>query len=220
MLRTYRPLSADGSLVEDHPLQNRARSVLASTALVLSLMLIATSSVAAQGVATLRTPGPDAQATEAPTEEAAEGQEAILAFAQCMRDEGIDFPDPQFGVGGGFFGGRGDGDGDGPAFDFQGTEFRSALESCGSFLEALQPDLDPEQQAEQAEQGLAFAQCMRAEGIDFPDPDPSGNFGFRGRADAPFDFGSDDFQAAFETCQTNEGFGFGPGGGGPGGDSN
>ncbi len=203
--------------MEDHPLHTLARSTLASTTLALSLVLVATSSVAAQGVATLRTPGPDAQATEAPAEESVDGQEAILAFAGCMRDAGIDFPDPQFGVGGGFFGGRGgDGDGDGPGFDLQSSEFQAALEGCGSFLEALRPDLDPEQQAEQAEQQLAFAQCMREEGIDFPDPDPDGNFGLRGRADAPFDFGSNEFQSAFETCQTNVGSGFGPGGGGPG----
>ena len=32
--------------------------------------------------------------------------------------------------------------------------------------------VDPEQQAEQNEQLLAYAECMRREGIDFPDPDP------------------------------------------------
>jgi hypothetical protein len=208
--------SARESLKEDILMQPLARMTLVPITLAVSLLLITSAAAAAQ-VATLRTPDPDALAPQAQVEEGPEGQEAILAFAACMRDNGIDFPDPQFGVGGGFFGG-GRGDGDGPPFDFQSAEFQGAFQTCGTFLQALQPDLDPEQQAEQGEQQLAFAQCMRDEGIDFPDPDPDGGFGFGrgGGADAPFDFQSDEFQTAFGICQTNVGFGFGPGGGGPG----
>lgn len=164
-------------------------------ALMLSLPIL----TSAQGVATLRTPGPDAEATAAPQQEADE-QEAILGFAACMRDNGIDFPDPQFGVGGGFFGGGGGL----PNVDFRSSEFLDAMESCESFLAALQPELDPEQQAEQVEQQVAFAQCMRERGLDFPDPDPVGGFDI-GSLRGPdgrlaFDPFSVEFLAASSSC--------------------
>ena len=47
---------------------------------------------------------------------------------------------------------------------------------------------------------LNFAQCMREEGIDFPDPKP-GEFGFFAFRDAGIDFQSEDVQEAFEICQ-------------------
>lgn len=166
---------------------------------LLMLLLLSSSGVVAQ-VATLRTPDPDAEASTAPSEEL-DGEEAILAFVACLRDNGIDLPDPQFGAEGGRFGGNGEGFAD---IDFMSREFLDAMESCQSLLEALQPDIDPEQQAEQNEQLLLFAECMRSEGIDFPDPDPirgltigsmRGEDG--GLAIDPF---SPEFQAASSTC--------------------
>lgn len=47
---------------------------------------------------------------------------------------------------------------------------------------------------------LEFSQCMREEGIDFPDPTP-GEFGFFAFRDADIDFGSEAVQEAFEICQ-------------------
>ena len=47
---------------------------------------------------------------------------------------------------------------------------------------------------------LEFAQCMREEGIDFPDPKP-GEFGFFAFRDADIDFNSEAVQDAFEICQ-------------------
>jgi hypothetical protein len=183
-------------------------------ALAMGLILSVFAGASAQ-VATLRTPDPDAEASAAPQDQAElSGQETILAFAACMRENGVDMDDPQFGVGGALFGG---GDGDGPGFDPQSPTFQAAFESCGSLLAALQPDLDPAQQAEQAERQLALAECMRGHDIDFPDPDPDGGFGFRAGAGG-LDFQDPDFQDAFQACQQElGGFGFGPGGGGPGG---
>ena len=171
------------------------RTVPISLVLLLA-MLISTSALASAQVATLRTPGPDAEASEVPSEEL-DGQEAILQFAGCMRDEGIDFPDPQFGLGGAF--------GGPPAgSDFLSSDFLDAMEACQSLLQSLQPDVDPEQQAEENEQLIAFAECMRGEGLDFPDPDP-----VRGYTIAQFrsedgglliDPFSADFQRASTTC--------------------
>jgi hypothetical protein len=161
--------------------------------------LIASSMGAAAQVATLRTPDPDAAASAPPSEEV-DGEEAILAFVGCLRDKGIDIPDPQFGAEGSRFGNA-------AAFasiDFMSSDFLDAMESCQAFLEALQPEVDPQQQAEQNEQLLVFAECMRREGVDFPDPDPirgltigsmRGEDG--GLAIDPF---SPEFQAASTTC--------------------
>ena len=115
----------------------------------------------------------------------------------CAR-YGIDFPDPRFGGGGGLFGGGLAG------LDFMSSDFLDAMESCQSFLSALQPELNPEQQAEQREQEVAFARCMREQGLDFPDPDPTTGFSlgaFRGDdGGLVFDPFSSEFLVASSTC--------------------
>ncbi len=65
-------------------------------------------------------------------------QEQALAFSKCMRDHGIDMPDPQFSTdGGGAFSisvGGPDGTGpttNGPLVDFNSKEFKAASEACG-----------------------------------------------------------------------------------------
>jgi hypothetical protein len=55
----------------------------------------------------------------------------LLEFAQCMRDEGIDFPDPQFS-GGGVTVQIGGPDGDG--IDPSSEAFQAAQEACGELL--------------------------------------------------------------------------------------
>ncbi len=143
----------------------RTRS--AATPLLVLLMLLSLGAAAHAQVATLRTPDPQAAASEAPADEV-DGEEAILGFVACLRDNGLDLPDPQFGPEGVRFAD--------PSvmasIDFRSPEFLDAMEACGDLLAALQPEIDPAQQAEQTEQLLSFAECMRGEGIDFPDPDP------------------------------------------------
>jgi len=99
-------------------------------------------------------------------------RDAMLAFARCMREHGVDMPDPQPGQGGGFtitVGGPNDPDA-GP--------FAEADEACrdllgkpgDGFTDSMQ--LTPEDQ----QKFLDYAECMRDHGIDFPDPAPvSGN---------------------------------------------
>lgn len=70
------------------------------------------------------------------------------------------------------------------------------------------------------EAALQFAECMRGEGLDFPDPtvDADGNPSFDGAiragADGGLDLRSEEGQAALNTCRDlTEGFTFGRGGG-------
>ena len=122
-------------------------------------------------------------------------EEGVLEFAQCMREEGINFPDPTFDIDGN------------PQFDNleieNEEEFESAFENCEDILRNALPeqfDLDPEVEAALVDASLEFSQCMRDQGIDFPDPKP-GEFGFFAFRDADIDFSSEAVQEAFEICQ-------------------
>ena len=122
-------------------------------------------------------------------------EEGVLDFAQCMREEGINFPDPTFDIDGN------------PQFDNleieNEEEFENAFENCEDILRNALPeqfDLDPEVEAALVDASLEFSQCMRDQGIDFPDPKP-GEFGFFAFRDADIDFSSEDVQEAFEICQ-------------------
>lgn len=100
----------------------------------------------------------------------AEFQDAMLAYAKCMRSHGVDMPDPTFddeghvqieapGPGGGKAG---------PAED----AFRKADDACHHIVEDAMPQvrLSPEEQAEMQDRMLAMARCMRSKGHDMPDP--------------------------------------------------
>ena len=122
-------------------------------------------------------------------------EEGVLEFAQCMREEGINFPDPTFDIDGN------------PQFDNleieNEEEFESAFENCEDILRNALPeqfDLDPEVEAALVDASLEFSKCMRDQGIDFPDPKP-GEFGFFAFRDADIDFSSEAVQEAFEICQ-------------------
>jgi hypothetical protein len=121
-------------------------------------------------------------------------EEAMLAFARCMREHGVDVPDPQV-------------DGNGRVtFRLarpRGNEhkFREAQEACGKYLENARPrNLSPEQEQEMREAMLAFAKCMREHGVDIPDPQfgEGGGAGLRLRNVNPND---PKFREAEEACR-------------------
>jgi hypothetical protein len=98
-------------------------------------------------------------------------EEALLAYARCMREHGVDVPDPQVDE---------DGRTEFRLVRPRGNEekFQEAQEACGEHLENARPrNLDPEQEQEIREAMLAFAKCMREHGVDMPDPE----FGEGGR---------------------------------------
>ena len=102
-------------------------------------------------------------------------EELALQFAECMRDEGIDWPDPITLADGSIdlLGGQGPeaiGAGDGRIDDAT----QASLEVCGPIIEGASflpgaGDID----AETEDQLLEFAQCLRDNGIDVTDPDLS-----------------------------------------------
>ncbi|GGT65674.1 hypothetical protein GCM10010177_23370 [Actinomadura citrea] len=90
-------------------------------------------------------------------------EDAQLKFAQCMRENGVDVPDPGSGDEHALRLGKG---GD-------RSKLEAALKKCQSWLQAggKMPDLkDPKVR----DQYVKFAQCMREHGVDIPDPGPDG----------------------------------------------
>jgi hypothetical protein len=115
--------------------------------------------------------GTSGSAEESP---APSDEDQARQFAECMRAEGIDIPDPQPGTGPAA-GGKG---GPGVAIRIEGggenkAKVDAAMQKCREYLPnggEMKP-LTPEQLERQRE----LAKCMRANGVpDFPDPDPNG----------------------------------------------
>jgi hypothetical protein len=123
------------------------------------------------------------------TEGSAADTDPLLAFAACMRENGLDdFEDPIVGS---------DGKVEFPNKAESGTEddFKAAFDVCGPLLEGTVPgaaktDADT---AEAVDSLVEFARCMRAAGFDMPDPDASGQFPEFNKDNAEFD-------AAYEQC--------------------
>ncbi len=169
-----------------------AGAALAALALTLALAACGGEESAAE-VASLGGATTTAE-DDATSSEEGDPEEALLAYARCMREHGIDVPDPQM-------------DGSGRA-TFQlvrprGNEqkFEEAQEACSKHLENARPrNLDPEQEQEIREAMLAFAKCMREHGVDMPDPE----FGEAGRGTVRMrgaDPNDPDFREAEEACR-------------------
>ena len=113
--------------------------------------------------------------------------EANRRFAQCMREHGVDMPDP--GPDGNL------------QFDPNAGGDRNKAIAAASACQQLLPNggdlknLTPEQ----LDQGRAFAKCMREHGVDMPDPDP--NTGLSALLNGSIDFNSPAFKAAADACQ-------------------
>jgi hypothetical protein len=95
-------------------------------------------------------------------------QEAALKHAQCMRRHGVDVPDPKPGAGL-IVNGK----------EVNPEQLERAQRACDKEVGKLPvPQLSEKDQQEFREAALKHARCMRAQGIDFPDP----TFGANGEA--------------------------------------
>jgi hypothetical protein len=106
--------------------------------------------------------GEDTPSAAGSAESKDKARQAELKFASCMREEGIDMPDPSadgkrvFKVGG--------------DSGISPEEFERASKACEKYRKGIRPELTEEEQQEFKENALAHARCMREHGIDFPDP--------------------------------------------------
>jgi hypothetical protein len=179
-----------------------------------------------QGIASLDAATGDSTSTTAAAEEV-DSEQAMLDYAQCMRDNGVDMEDPTLDENGNFQMVRPSGGGEGGAFDPADREaMQAASEACSQYLEGITQQFDRPDMTEMQDMLLEYAQCMRDNGVDMEDPDftadEGGGMGTGGRLGfdmSQYDTSDPVFQAASEACQEIFGSSGLPGmmGGGPGG---
>ncbi|MFD0856506.1 hypothetical protein ACFQ07_29980, partial [Actinomadura adrarensis] len=134
------------------------------------------------GVATAG--GASAAKASASASKSLSSEDARLKFAQCMRQNGVDMPDPQ------------------PGSDFRmearknidRAKMQAAMQKCRQHLQGAGGGVDP-QDPEVRDALLKFAQCARQNGIDMPDPSPDG-----GGAEAILNLGRAELEKARKLC--------------------
>lgn len=140
-------------------------TTLAAPALAGLLLLAGCGTGSDPGVASVSGDGSAAPSSAASQDPA----DAALAYAQCMRENGMpDFPDPKVDADGRIQIDARVGSGGSDPADL------AALDSANEVCEHLLPtqDLSEEDEARQQDAALAYARCMRENGVpDFPDPD-------------------------------------------------
>jgi hypothetical protein len=155
---------------------------LVALAIVALLILSACSSGDGDGVASAG--GEQGPANPAQTDDAAprDGDAQALIFAGCMRDNGVDMPDPgpgQEGLGAAF---------QAVAGDYDRETLQQAIAAC----QDLMPQYASAEHADDEWQ-LELAECLREQGLDV--------------SDKPFDdahsgaIDVDEFSAAMEVCR-------------------
>jgi hypothetical protein len=186
---------------------------------------VASLSTTPTGEATTGTGTGDTSGDATGTTAVVDPTDAPLKFAKCMREHGIDMPDPTIGAGGEVtmqIGGPPGGAND-PGNAPDPKEVDAANKACQHFMDDASKSFDPpsaEEQKKMQESALAFAKCMRDHGVDMPDPtfSDTGAFsisvGAGPNGSAPtnngplVDFNSDEFKAANEACGGPDGGGF------------
>ena len=126
---------------------------------------------------------------------AKDSEEAMLAFARCMRANGVDMPDPRAGEGAFVI------TPDTDPSEGSRERFREAGDKCRRHLEGIEPpELNEEQQEALEEATLEHVRCMRKHGVEMPDP----SFGEGGRMAIPLDgidLDDPDFRTAQKACE-------------------
>ena len=141
-----------------HRFGGRATVIAAVTPLLILALAGCGGSSSSPGIATAKT---GKTTTASPS--ASAGQADPLKFAQCMREHGVNMPDPENGKVT-IQGGPGD-----------KTKIDAAQKACAKYSPGAGGGRGgpPMSKADQAKL-LQFAQCMRQHGVDMADPDFSG----------------------------------------------
>lgn len=127
--------------------------------------------------------------------EAASREDAMLEFAECMRENGVPMEDPAPGEPGLMINGEG----------VDPETVQAAQEECQHLIEAALPgEGEMEMPQEDREALLAQAQCMREHGWDVPDPQFDGGRVTQ-RLEGGVDPGDPEFQADQEECAAESG---------------
>ena len=142
---------------------SRISRLLAGLALALLLCLSAACGSDSGGDSDDSLPdvaGASSDAPEGDDEADLDPDDAMLKFAQCMREQGVDMPDPE--PGGGI---RINGEG------MSQEQMEAAQAACQKWMDMAEPEDGGRELTEEEKQSfLDMAQCMRDRGYNFPDP--------------------------------------------------
>jgi hypothetical protein len=182
--------------------------ILATVALA-AMVAACSGAAGAPGVASLDDPDASGAPGSSPSASAeVTPQDAMLAYARCMRENGVDMPDPVVST-----------DGEGRVSIDQGgpgekpvskDELLKAEEACRHHMAAARLEgKGPTLSAEDMDKMLAFARCMREHGIPMEDPSADGGIRIEVRDDATGSGGDgpsvneDELGAAHEACASH-----------------
>jgi hypothetical protein len=120
-------------------------------------------------------------------------KQAALNWARCMRQHGINMPDPKIDANEGFAGLLPEG------VNPDDPKFKAAQQACQKYAPngGQPPTLNPQQRQQQ----LQFARCMRQHGVNMPDPDAKGGIDMSGVGVDP---DGPKFKAAEQACQQHK----------------
>lgn len=90
----------------------------------------------------------------------ADSSDAQLAFAKCMRENGVDMADPDPNGG---FGTRGN-------IHLSDPKFQAGMKKCEDLIASGGDLMDRDFDSASQEKMLELAKCMRQNGVDMPDP--------------------------------------------------
>lgn len=142
--------------------------------------------------------GPSAPGDPA-TENVADDK-AQLAFAKCLREQGVEVSDPDGSGGGIQIKLRAK---PGEAGGMTPRRLQQATKECRDKTGGGPPEPTEEQKTEMRDGALKFAKCMREHGVDMPDPQFEGDGAVLSRGPGRGGLGPDDpaFQKAEGACQ-------------------
>lgn len=144
-------------------------------------------------------PGPSSDASV--SGDALTDEEALLAFAACMRDVGVDVEDPTVDADGNLRPGglRGAAPG-GEQGGLDREAAGEAFQTCRELLDGVAIGFGRQDRIEIEDRLLAFASCMRDNNVDIPDPDFASGPGARGPL-GEIDPDDPAFVTALEACE-------------------
>ncbi|MCW2918394.1 MAG: hypothetical protein JWN52_6462 [Actinomycetia bacterium] len=183
----------EGIPSRDTDRRRRLRRTSAMAVVLTSVALVAGACSGGNGPGrTVASVGPKSGSTSAT--QASSGKGDPLAYAKCMRANGLpDFPDPKPGGGIAFKVGG--------ALDPASPAFKKAESHCKQFMGSGSPGRVNPDQLWSAADKLRYAQCMRASGVPkFPDPAADGSIPpiIKG---GPLDPESPQFKKAADACK-------------------
>jgi len=123
-------------------------------------------------------------------------EKQVQAYVECLRENGADVPDPTVDEKGNITFGQ-------PAAGqtFDRAKIQEAQKKCGEPPEGITSGMTRLNDPATQDAAVKFAQCMRAEGVNVPDPDLSKIGSGEGGAFGDIDRDDPKVSAAIDTCQ-------------------